>query len=326
MKSLHTNQKGPIQRLRQRLTAANPPLKKMIEEFLDYEVGVKGLSENTVLNYGQRLAGFLKHCQKENVFKVQQIRPQLIYSFLRQLSDKADSTKYAATVAIRELIKYLILTSKPKKYLTKIAQIPSPKVGKKVPLVLSIEQINKLLEEPRHNDTYYFRDQAILELLYATGIRASELTNLKDSDLNFSEGQLKCLGKGSKERLIPVGRIAQQKLERYLQIKRYEQRSGCLADCPDGDYVFLSRSGARLHRRNILLLVKKYAGRAGLPAGVTVHTLRHCFATHLLARGADLRSIQLFLGHESIATTQIYLTVNMSQLKKTYQMFHPRSR
>jgi len=314
-----------IQRLYQRLTAANPPLSKSIEDFLNYQIAVKGLSQNTVLSYGAKLICFLRYCKKQHITKVSHLKPDLIYSYLRTLhNDKADATKYGATVAIKQLIKFVIVTGKPKKNLTKIANIPSPKIAKKVPFVLTIEQANKLLDAPLPSEPSYFRHKAILELLYATGIRASELSSLKTSDLEFSEGQLRVFGKGKKERIVPIGIVAQQAVNRYLEIKNYEQRSGCLPKHPNGDYVFLSKAGNQFHRRDILRTVKKYADRAGLPPETGVHTLRHTFATHLLARGADLRSIQLLLGHESIATTQIYLNVDISYIKQVYQLCHPR--
>jgi len=328
MESKEAHKKGLwLDKLRNRLAAANLPLKKTIDVFLDYEAAVKGLSKNTVLSYGAKLIPFMRHCNSKHIRKVEQLKPDVIYAYLRKLNDegKSDSLKYATTIAIKELVKFVILTGKPKKNLTKIAHIPNPKLGEKVSFALSIDQMNKLLGAPKASDIYSCRDKAILELLYATGIRASELTNLKICDLEFSEGHIRVLGKGNKERLIPVGIIAQQVVNRYLEIKTYNQKIGFLAICPpDRDFVFLSRSGAPLHRRDVLRTVKKYANRIGLPRQVGVHTLRHSFATHLLARGADLRAIQLLLGHTSIATTQIYLNVDLSQIKRVYQLCHPR--
>lgn len=315
-----------IKRLHQRLSTANPPLARTIKEFLDYQVAVKGLSQNTILTYGARLIPFLRYCKQQGVTKIGQLKPELIYAYLRKLNadGKSDTLRYAVSVAIRQLTRFVILTGKPKKELAKIASLPNPKISKKIPLVLMIEQVNKLLDMPGPQDPYQSRDKAVLELLYATGMRASELSNLKMPDLQFSESQLRVWGKGNKERLIPVGIVAQQAVNRYLQVKDYEQRSGCQPACPNGNYVFLSRSGAPFHRREILRLVKRYAKRADLPEKVGVHTLRHTFATHLLARGADLRSIQLLLGHENLATTQIYLNIDISYIKRVYQLCHPR--
>lgn len=314
-----------LDRLRERLSTANPPLSKTIQEFLGYQVAVRGLSQNTIQTYGSRLACFLEYCKSQHVTKVSQIKPELICAYLRKLNDegKSDSLKYATTVAIKMLIKFVILTGKSKKNLIEISHIESPKVANKLPRVLTIEQINNLLNAPTYQDPYYLRDKTILELLYATGMRVSELTNLKMSDLEFSEGHLRVWGKGNKERLIPVSIIAQQAIKRYLESKNYEQKSG-LSVCSNGDYIFLSRSGTPLHRRDVLRTVKKYAERIGLPPETGVHTLRHTFATHLLARGADLRSIQLLLGHESISTTQLYLNVDISHIKQVYQLCHPR--
>jgi integrase/recombinase XerD len=159
----------------------------------------------------------------------------------------------------------------------------------------------------------------MLELLYATGVRASELAGLKVSDLNLDIGYLRCLGKGSRERIIPVGQAAIAATVDYLQTLRPR-----LAKPHSGDFLLLSRTGRPMSRIEIWRLIKKYAARAGMPKNLTVHTLRHCFATHLLAGGADLRSLQEMLGHVDIATTQIYTHVDQERLRSIHKRFHPR--
>jgi integrase/recombinase XerD len=316
-----------IGNLLERVTSGGPSLKEAIEDFLNYETAVKGLSENTIINYKSALLSFLGFCRGQNVTKINQIKSELVYAYLKKLNDegKADKTRYVAAVVIRELAKFVNMGDKPKKNLIKLTTLACPKIGKKIPLVLNIEQVNKLLNAPVPADRFYFRDKAILELLIATGLRVSELVGLRVSDLEFFEpdaGYLKCCGKGSKERLVPVSAAAQTAVKNYLEIKKYKQKAGRLHICPEGDFVFISWRGHRMHREDILRCVKKYAARACLSKKIGVHTLRHCFATHLLAGGADLRSVQEMLGHSSIATTELYTHVDLTHLQKVYNRCH----
>ena len=186
------------------------------------------------------------------------------------------------------------------------AILETPKTWQRLPVVCNRKQVLKLLEAPDPSEPFYLRDRAILELLYATGLRASELAGLKNSDLNLDIGYLRCLGKGNKERIIPVGKMAIQATIEYLRHLRPK-----LSKPQSGAFLLLSRTGTPLSRIEIWRLVKKYAVRAGMPRNVTVHTLRHCFATHLLGGGADLRSVQEMLGHVDIGTTQIYTMSTM---------------
>jgi integrase/recombinase XerD len=197
--------------------------------------------------------------------------------------------------------------------------LESPKIWQKLPCVCSKQQVINLLNAPCPDEPFYLRDKAMLELLYATGIRASELACLKTSDLNLNIGYLRCLGKGNRERVIPVGKAAIAAAIEYLTNLRPR-----LVRPFSADFLLLSRTGRPMSRIEIWRLVKKYAIRAGMPRNLTVHTLRHCFATHLLAGGADLRSIQEMLGHVDIATTQIYTHVDHERLKKIHKEFHPR--
>ncbi len=176
-----------------------------------------------------------------------------------------------------------------------------------------------MLEAPGPEEPYYLRDKAMLELLYASGLRASELANLRISDLNIDIGYLRCLGKGGKERVVPVGRVALDAAVTYLRDLRPR-----LFGPDSADFLLLSRTGRPLTRIEIWRLVKKYAKRAGMHRNVTAHTLRHCFATHLLSGGADLRSVQEMLGHADIATTQIYTHVDHERLRSIHKRYHPR--
>jgi integrase/recombinase XerD len=197
--------------------------------------------------------------------------------------------------------------------------LETPKTWQRLPTVCNKQQVLRLLEAPSPGEPFYLRDKALLELLYATGVRASELAGLQTTDVNLDVGYLRCLGKGRKERVIPVGRIAIGAIRDYLRDLRPR-----LAGPQSQAVLLLSRTGRPLSRIEIWRLVKKYAVRAGMPRNLTVHTLRHCFATHLLSGGADLRSVQEMLGHVDIGTTQIYTHVDHERLRQIHKKFHPR--
>jgi integrase/recombinase XerD len=186
--------------------------------------------------------------------------------------------------------------------------------------VVSREQVFGLLEAPAPEDPYYLRDRAMLFLLYATGARAGEVVGMKVRDVNLDIGYVRCFGKGRKERIVPLGKSAVGCLKQYLA----EQRP-LLIKPHSPETLFLSRTGHGLDRINLWRVVKKYALRAGMPRKMTVHTLRHCFATHLLSGGADLRSLQEMLGHADVRTTQIYTHVDQDRLKAIHKKYHPRS-
>lgn len=197
--------------------------------------------------------------------------------------------------------------------------LSSPKLWERIPQVLSPESVEKLLSSPRPKERFYWRDRAMLETLYATGSRASEVTGLKLPDLHLQSRFLKCQGKGGKQRIVPLGQPAALALGEYL-----ERQRPTLVRAGDGGWVFVSRAGRALTREMLWILVKKYARRAGLNGRVSPHTLRHSFATHLLSGGADLRTVQELLGHASIRTTQIYTHVDRDRLQAIHRQFHPR--
>ncbi len=295
------------------------PLGKSVKDFLGYLSIEAGLADNTILAYGRDMKGFLEHCSDERITQVAGINPALIQKYQRVLTEenKDESSIKRALVAIRMFLRFAKLTGLVDEDFT--AVIEPPKLWQKLPSVCSKQQMINLLNAPCEEEPFYFRDKAILELLYATGIRASELANLKISDLNLDIGYTRCFGKGSKERIIPVGKVAIAATKDYLRELRPE-----LAKPFSGDNLLLSRTGRAMGRIEIWRLVKKYAVRAGMPRNLTVHTLRHCFATHLLSGGADLRSVQEMLGHVDIATTQIYTHVDQERLRKMHKKFHPR--
>jgi integrase/recombinase XerD len=199
--------------------------------------------------------------------------------------------------------------------------LSSPTLWQRVPHVLSPEAVHKLLQAPRDSDRYFHRDQAILETLYATGTRASEVVGLKMDDLYLDHGFARCFGKGSKQRIVPLGRSAIESLRAYLNGLRVKlvQRD------PQSPFVFLSKAARPLTRELLWMLVKKYTLRAGITGKVSPHTLRHSFATHMLEGGADLRTVQELLGHSNITTTQLYTHIDRKRLKSVYEKYHPRA-
>jgi len=295
------------------------PLGRDIKDFLDYLRVEAGLADNTILAYGRDLKGFLKYCKSNKTEQLQQIKPALIQGYLRILTmdNKGESSIKRCLVAIRMLLRFGKLMGLVEDDFA--AVLESPKVWQKLPVICSKQQVVDLLNAPSPSEPFYLRDKAMLELLYATGVRASEVAGLRTGDLNLDIGYLRCLGKGNRERVIPIGRAAIAATVEYLTNLRPQ-----LAKPFSADFLLLSRTGRRMSRIEIWRLVKKYALRAGMPRNLTVHTLRHCFATHLLAGGADLRSVQEMLGHVDIATTQIYTHVDQERLRKIHRKYHPR--
>ena len=295
------------------------PMGQTVKQFLDYLVVEAGRSTNTVLGYGRDLRAFLEFCQTQEACQLTQITPLLIQKYMQVLSEqpKSDSSIKRFLVAVRMLLRFGKLHRLVEDDPTSLME--SPKIWQRLPTVCSKQQVFELLGTPDPEEPYYLRDRAILELLYASGVRASELAGLRVADLNLSIGYLRCLGKGNRERVIPVGRMAIEATHAYLRDLRPK-----LAGPGSGDCLLLSRTGRPLSRIEIWRLVRKYAVRAGMPRGVTTHTLRHCFATHLLSGGADLRSVQEMLGHVDIATTQIYTHVDHERLRSVHKKYHPR--
>jgi integrase/recombinase XerD len=223
-------------------------------------------------------------------------------------------------VSLKLFFRYLQLEGVLEENLAEL--LGSQKLWQRVPKVLSPEQINRLFESPNKRDPFWRRDRALLELLYATGCRASEISNLKLRDMHLDEGFCLCRGKGDKERVVPLGGRATEAFREYLQRERPVLASRAR---PVPEWSLLSYRGRRLRRERIWELLKKYVRRVGAPGDVSPHTMRHSFATHLLAGGADLRQVQEMLGHSSIATTQVYTHVDPTRLKKVHKKFHPRA-
>ena len=295
------------------------PLGRLVRDFLTYLTVEAGLSQNTVLAYGRDLKGFVGYCHLGEINDLGELRPLHVNSYLGKLckDNLSEASQKRSLAAIRMFLRFANLTGLLKDDFT--TMLETPKLWQKMPAVCSKEQVIALLNAPLAEEQFYFRDRAMLEMLYATGLRASEMAGLKISNLNSGVGYLRCVGKGGRERIVPVGKKAICAVSDYLRELRPK-----LANDFSGDFLLLSRTGRAMGRIEIWRLIKKYAARAGMGRNLTVHTLRHCFATHLLAGGADLRSIQEMLGHVDIATTQIYTHLDQERLRNIHKQFHPR--
>jgi len=308
------------------------PLGAAATQFLNYLTVEAGLSHNTVLAYGRDLKEFLTFCRDHTAIETDPASPVAgdcharthelllaVQSFLCRLAhqSRSETTARRALVAIRMFLRFAKLMGLVED--DGAAVLEAPKAWQRLPMVCNKRQVLKLLEAPCPQEPFYLRDRAMLELLYATGVRASELAGLKITDLNFDIGYLRCLGKGHKERIIPVGKTAMEATKDYVRDLRPR-----LARPSSESFLLLSRTGRPLTRIEIWRLVKKYAVRAGMARNLTAHTLRHCFATHLLSGGADLRSVQEMLGHVDIGTTQIYTHVDHERLRNIHRKYHPR--
>lgn len=293
-----------------------------LQDFLHYLLVERGLSENTIHSYRRDLQDYLYFLQKhEQLFSLAAVRRPHIIRYLTVLKQKGRKTTTLARhiASIRALHRFLLgeqrVTTDP------TVHIETPKPPRKLPKVLTVEEVQALLEAPDDKTVYGMRDAAMLELLYATGIRVSELVGLNVSDAHLQMGFVRCVGKGNKERIIPLGTEAVFRLTRYLNESREH-----LQKKEKTDALFLNHHGRRLTRQGFWKILKKLAASSGIEKHFTPHTLRHSFATHLLERGADLRSVQEMLGHADISTTQIYTHVSKKRLHDIYRAYHPRAK
>lgn len=289
-----------------------------LDGFVEYAAGECHLADNTVAAYRRDLVRFFEWLSGRSIAtrSIRDLADYMGWLYAKQL---APATIARHVVSLKVFLRYLQLEGVVEDNLAEL--LGSQKLWQRVPTVLSPQQVDRLFRAPDENDPCWRRDRALLELLYATGCRASELSNLRLRDLHLDEAFAVCRGKGAKERLVPLGRRAAEAVRAYLRDERPKLAEA--APRP-ADWVLLSYRGRRLRRERIWELLKKYACRVGAPPEVSPHTLRHSFATHLLAGGADLRQVQEMLGHASIATTQIYTHVDPSRLKAVHKKFHPR--
>lgn len=294
-------------------------MQELIQQFLDYLSVERGLAPNTIQAYGRDLRSFNENLQKRGL-PIESALSKDITEFMwsRKEAGIAANSISRALVAIRVFYRFLLREQKIKQDPTNI--LDSPKLWKRIPDVLNIDEVERLITKPDTKDLLGVRDRAMLELLYATGLRVSEIVSLNISDLNRDVGFLRCVGKGSKERIVPMGKKAQDAIAVYLE----KIRPKLLGSKPSTNGLFLTRLCKKMTRQMLWKLIKKYARLANIKKDVSPHTLRHSFATHLLERGADLRIVQELLGHANISTTQIYTHVDKERLKAIHRKFHPR--
>ncbi len=289
-------------------------------EFLNYLRVEKGLSANTIEAYGRDVGKYLDYLKSRRVASPEDVEHKTVTAFLALEKKRGLGPASLAreVSSVRQF--HLFLVNEEHTSHLPTSELRTPRKPQRLPRALSQAEAVRLLEQPMLADAAGLRDRAMLELLYATGMRVSELTSLDLNDLDFEQAEVRVMGKGSKERLVPLGATASDCVERYLKFGRSRLLAGRSQRA-----VFLNARGGRLGRGGVWRIIKKYAERVGLGEHLTPHTLRHSFATHLLENGADLRYIQELLGHASISTTQIYTHVSREKIKEIYMQAHPRA-
>ncbi len=306
-------------KLKPRREMAQRKASRWQEDFVDYLRSECHLAENSVVAYARDLTRFFAWLGKR---RLAELRVSDLAGYPAWLTELSLAPKSIArhVASLKVFFRFLQLEGALTDNQAEL--LGSPKLWQRVPEVLSVQQVSSLLDAPRRTDPWWLRDRAILELLYATGARVSELATLKCRDIHLQERYCICHGKGDKQRIVPLGKQAIEAVNRYLEEER--PRLAARRETAS-EWLILSPRGAPLRRERIWEKIKKYAARVGFPSEVSPHSLRHSFATHLLAGGADLRQVQELLGHASIATTQIYTHVDHTRLKAVHQAFHPRA-
>ncbi|GAB6282286.1 MAG: site-specific tyrosine recombinase XerD [Ignavibacterium sp.] len=291
-----------------------------VKEYLTYLKLEKNLADNTIKSYLTDINSFFNFLKDEDIKDLNEIQAKDANNFFIALKNiglqPSSASRYYSS--LKGFFKYLYLSG----YIQNnpIDKIRAPKTSKKIPQVLSIEEIDEIFSKPDVKNKFGLRDRAMLETLYACGLRISELITLKISDLHFDEQVISVFGKGSKERIIPIGKSAIKWLEKYLSESRplLERKSKSL------NYVFLNTRGTKLSRMGIWKIIEQYVSEANIMKDVHPHTFRHTFATHLLEGGADLRAVQEMLGHSNLSTTQIYTHIDREFIKQEHKLYHPR--
>ena len=289
-------------------------------DYLHYLKVERGLSENTIASYGIDLKLFLEYLRENEIPSFKQVNKEVIVNYMQaeKNNNKANSSILRSVSSLRKFFQYLaqekIIEKDP------MLLIDTPKKKQHLPQVLTKEEVEKLLHSPNTGQVLGLRDRAMLELMYATGLRISEIINLKLEDLHLTMGTLQTLGKGHKERIVPVGDEAIKWINRYLEEARPK-----LLKQKRSNYLFLNFHGNNLTRQGLWKNLKAEVRKAGIQKNITPHTLRHSFATHILENGADLRIVQELLGHADISTTQIYTHLSNKQLADIYNRAHPRA-
>lgn len=299
-------------------------MQEQIRQFLDFLAVEQGYSENTIAAYRNDLSQFARFLTEMDapIVPWAELKKDKIVNYILHLKEReyTSSTVARKVAAIKSFFHFLLAEGIIKDDPT--ATLDSPKVNKRLPKALSHDLVNRLLAEAGKSSTPKGRrDKALLELLYATGMRVSELVLLNIDDVNLASANVRCFGKGSKERIIPIYDRAVHALEEYLQKDRPR-----LLKNPNEKALFLNHRGKRLTRQGLWLIIKRYADEIGMGSEITPHTLRHSFATHMLSGGAGLREVQKLLGHANISTTQVYTHVDSERLREVYDDSHPRAK
>lgn len=295
-------------------------MQQLVADYLSYLTVERGLAGNTLEAYGRDLRSYVRFLASHSLADFADTSKETVRAYMEHLYQlgRATSTISRNLAAIKSFYQFLVregwMAIDPSEHLE------SPKVEKRLPHVMTLTEVEALLSQPALDEPCSLRDKAMLEVLYATGIRVSELVSLDRNDVNLEAGYLRCLGKGSKERIVPLGSVAIRALAFYMQSARPK-----LVKLASETALFVNQHGRRLTRQGFWKIIKRYAKDANISENITPHTLRHSFATHLLENGADLRSVQEMLGHADISTTQIYTHVTRNRLKEVYQKAHPRA-
>ncbi|WP_019242113.1 MULTISPECIES: site-specific tyrosine recombinase XerD [Bacillus] len=293
-----------------------------LRDFIHFLTVEKGLAKNTLVSYERDLRSYLKYIQTvEQITTWNDVHRVTIIQFLAKLKEEGKSSRTIARhiASIRSLHQFLLRDKQTEQ--DPSVHIDTPQKERTLPKVLSMEEVEALMESPKGSDGFGLRDQAMLEIMYATGMRVSELIQLNLSDVHSAMGFVRCVGKGNKERIIPIGQTALKAVDRYLS----KGRPMLARKQYTTDALFLNHHGQRLSRQGFWKILKRLAQEANIQKELTPHTFRHSFATHLLMNGADLRSVQEMLGHADISTTQIYTHITNTRLKDVYSKYHPRA-
>lgn len=291
-------------------------MKEIVDNYIDYIKYERKLSDETIKNYRYDLNKFAVFLEHEGINNFKKVDQNIVQKYLININDMNPKSISRNITSINNLFIFLLkekkVTSNPCEF------IDRPKLKKSLPDTLSFEEVSSLLDIPLVTK-YDYRNKAMLEILYGSGLRISELTSLTLRDVDMENDIIRCIGKGSKERIVPINDYEKAFIEKYLEYRSLFLING------DNDYLFLNNHGQRMTRQGFLKNLKKILLEKGIKKNVTPHTLRHSFASHLLSGGADLRSIQMLLGHSDISTTKIYTHISNEKVKKDYKEFHPRN-